>query len=184
VANLRSYGAATWSGRAYGQKVHSLRRLADLGRRADPPVTVALRADAGDAADVAALVAHGWRVVDADRSAGTPERYRRFVRSSFAEIGVAKAGYVTSGSGWFSDRTAVYLASGRPAIVQDTALAGSVPLGAGLLAFSTVDGAVDAIAEVAAHYPKHRRAARALAEEHLDARRVLARVLDGAEGAA
>src|SRR5439155_2632938 len=118
VANLRSYGSPVWRGRRHGQKVHSLRAFAGLPARATRPLAIALRAHRDDATDVARLRAHGWRTLDADWHAGTVGRYEHFVRRSFAEIGIAKEGYVVSRCGWCSDRTAVYLASGRPAIVQ------------------------------------------------------------------
>ena len=94
-----------------------------------------------------------------------------------AELGIAKAGYVASRCGWFSDRSACYLASGRPVIAQDTGWTPFLPAGEGLLAFSTEKEALDAITRVRADYPRHTRAARSVAEECFDSDRVLAKLL-------
>jgi glycosyltransferase involved in cell wall biosynthesis len=104
------------------------------------------------------------------------------VRGSRGEVGIAKEGYVKSRSGWFSDRSACYLASGRPVVAQETGFSGYLPVGEGLFAFSSVDEAVAAIAEVRGDYGRHARAARALAEERLDSGAVLERLLDGVGG--
>lgn len=177
IANWRSYGSIDHDGRHFGQKAHSFRRLAGLPTATSVPVTVALAIADGDALDRCRLEAAGWDLVDPVVAVGDPDRYRRFVRSSWAELGVAKSGYVEGATGWVSDRTACYLAAGRPAIVQDTGLGAALPTGGGLVTFDDVDGAVAAIDAVAARYDDHRRAARRIAEEHLDARSVLASLL-------
>ena len=110
--------------------------------------------------------------------ASTPDRYLRFVQGSWAEFGLAKAGYVVAGSGWFSDRSACYLASGRPVIAQDTGFGRRLPTGSGLFAFSTAEDVVAAFAELERDYDRHRVAARALAVEYLDSDRVLASLLE------
>ncbi len=110
--------------------------------------------------------------------AGDPDSYRRFVRRSWAELGVAESGYVTGWTGWLSDRTACYLASGRPAIVQDTGLSGVVPVGSGLLTFEGIEDAAAAIDAVAADYERHRLDARRIAEAHFDSRLVLSQLLE------
>jgi hypothetical protein len=183
VANWRSYGSIHHAGVHYGQKAHSVRELIELPRllpevRVEPAIGI----DAAEAADLAALRTHGWLVVDPTRVAGSPDAYRAFVGSSLAELGIAKAGYVRSACGWFSDRSACYLASGRPVIAQDTGWSSHLPVGEGLLAFSDVAGAASAANDVLGGYDRHRKAARAIAEELLDARRVLARLLDIAGG--
>jgi hypothetical protein len=108
----------------------------------------------------------------------TPEKYACFVRASKAELCVAKSGYVSSNSGWFSDRSVCYLASGRPVIAQDTGCGGSVPAGAGLLLFDSAVEAATAVESVESDWAGHRLAARELAEEYFSARRVLPRLLD------
>ena len=106
--------------------------------------------------------------------------YRAFIQGSRAEFGVAKHAYVSYCSGWFSDRTECYLASGRPALVQDTGWTAHVPAGEGLLAFSTIDDATAGIDCINADYDRHARRAREIADAHFDAAVVLPRLLDTA----
>jgi hypothetical protein len=165
VGNWRSYGSIEHDGVRYGQKAHSLRRFLGLPDLTGERFALALRIDPGETRDLDALREHGWELLDPDQVAGTPERYAEFVRGSWAELGIAKEGYVTSRSGWFSDRSACYLASGRPVVAQDTGFGEHLPAGAGLLAFGTLEQAAGAIAELRRDYPRHARAARAIAEE-------------------
>jgi hypothetical protein len=116
--------------------------------------------------------------VDPLLEAGTPSRYRDFVQRSRAEISIAKSGYVISRCGWFSDRSACYLASGRPVVAQDTGLGNVLPTGRGLLLFRELDEAVAAIEEVERDYQAHATVARKLAIDHFDARGVLRRLLE------
>jgi hypothetical protein len=178
VGNWRSYGAIEHEGIHYGQRAHSLRELIELPRRADARFELALGIHPQETADVEALSANGWRLLDPLRVAGTPDAYRDFVRGSKAELCVAKSGYVASRGGWFSDRSACYLASGRPVAAQETGFAELLPTGEGLLAFASVDEAAQATTEIDAHPERHRAAARALAGEHLDATKVLGRMLE------
>lgn len=120
----------------------------------------------------------GWRVVNATSCAGDLHSYRDYILSSMAEWSVAKQGYVASRSGWFSCRSACYLAAGRPVVVQDTGFSAIIPNGEGVLAFTTVDEAAAAIREVQADYDRHARAARELATAYFDARLVLQRLID------
>ena len=177
VANWRSYGTLEHEGVRYGQKAHSFRGLIDLPSRTGERVAVALGIHPGDAADAEALRAHGWELLDARAVAGTTASYARFVRGSRAELGIAKEGYVVGRCGWFSDRSACYLASGRPVVAQDTGFGEALPVGAGLFAFSDADGARAALESIRADYGRHARAARAIAEEHLDSDIVLTRLL-------
>jgi hypothetical protein len=128
----------------------------------------------------ARLEAHGWRTIDAIDISRTPDDYRRYIHQSRAEWAVAKRTYVATHSGWFSDRTACYLASGRPALVQDTGWTGHLPSGDGLLAFTTPEEALAGIDRINSAYEHHRRCALAIAREHFDADRVLPRLLDEA----
>ncbi|MGE3509187.1 MAG: glycosyltransferase family 1 protein [Vicinamibacterales bacterium] len=120
---------------------------------------------------------HGWGTVPAMEYSRTPGRYRDFIHHSRAEFGVAKRTYVANRSGWFSDRTECYLASGRPALVQDTGWAAHLPAGEGLLAFSTPDEALAGIDRINSDYARHARRASELAVEHFEAGRVLSRLL-------
>ena len=178
VGHWRSYGSIHHDGVHYGQKVHSLRPLIDLPRRTDASLELALAIHPDEAADLVALEENGWALLDPAEVASTPEDYRRFVQGSRAEFGLAKSGYVVSRSGWFSDRSACYLASGRPVIAQDTGFARRLPTGAGLMRFSTGDDVVAAIEELEADYERHRAAAREVAAEFLDSDRVLGALVE------
>ena len=178
VGNWRGYGSVEWRGRRYGQKAHSLRKLLALPQLTAERLAPALAIHPEEREDLAALRDHGWKLVDPAAVAGTPARYAEFVRGSKGEIGIAKEGYVASRCGWFSDRSACYLASGRPVVAQDTGFSRHLPVGEGLLAFATAEEGAAAIEAVGAGYERHARAARGLAEELFDSAVVLTRLLD------
>jgi hypothetical protein len=178
VGHWRSYGSVHHDGVQYGQKAHSLRPLIELPARVPVPLELALAVHPDEARDLEALRANGWRLLDPAPLTDSPDGYRAFVQGSWAEFGIAKSGYVVSGSGWFSDRSACYLASGRPVIAQDTGFGRRLPVGAGLFAFSGVDDVVAAVEELESDYERHRTAARELAAEHLDSDRVLGSLLE------
>ena len=177
VGHWRSYGSIHHDGVHYGQKAHSLRPLIDLPNLIEPSFELALGIHPDEVEDLAALRDNGWGLLDPAKLTRTPDDYRRFVQGSWAEFGLAKSGYAVSDSGWFSDRSACYLASGRPVIAQDTGFARRLPAGAGLFAFSTADDVVAAVAELERDYERHQRAAREIAIEHLDSDRVLGSLL-------
>jgi hypothetical protein len=175
VMQWRGFRDVTHQGVLYGQKDREFPRFADLPRHTDQPFRLALTgAPPGD------LARHGWEVVPGWVPSRTPWSYRDFIRESRAEFGVAKHGYVRMRSGWFSDRSVCYLASGRPVLVQDTGLDDWLPTGAGVVTFGDVPGALRAVEAINADYAGHRRAARRLAEEFFAAERVLPPLLDAA----
>lgn len=178
VGHWRSYGSIEHGGVHYGQRAHALRELFELPRRSGARFELALGIHPDEAGDLRALREHGWSLLDPQAVAGSPGDYASFVRGSKAELGVAKSGYVNSRSGWFSDRSACYLASGRPVVAQDTGFGEALPVGDGLLPFGSVEEAAAAVAGVEGHYARHARAARELAEQHLDSRKVLPRLLE------
>jgi phosphotransferase family enzyme len=122
----------------------------------------------------------GWTLREAWDVSSTPEQYRAYVHGSRGEFSCAKPAYVTLDTAWVSDRTLCYLASGRPAVVQHTGPSRLLPDADGLFRFRNIDDAVNALAAAEADYERHCRQARALAEEHFDARRVVASVLERA----
>jgi hypothetical protein len=178
VGHWRSYGSITTGGLHLGQRAHSMRKLFELPRRVRRRFTIALAIDTAEISDLDALAREGWALVDPQLAAGTPARYRDFIQHSRAEISIPKSGYVVSRSGWFSDRSACYLASGRPVVAHETGLNGRLPTGQGLLLFRDLDEAVAAFERVESDYEGHRAAARELAVEYLDARRVLGGLLE------
>jgi hypothetical protein len=177
VGHWRSYGSIWHAGVHYGQKAHSLRRLFALPRMTEAPFSLALGIDPNEAADLAQLSVNGWSLVDPATVAWTPDAYAGFVRNSWAELGLAKSGYVAACCGWFSDRSICYLASGRPVVAQDTGFGRDFETGAGVLAFSTLDEAAAAVESVRGDWTRHSRAARALAEDVFDSDRVLTRLV-------
>ena len=178
VGHWRGYGSIQYRHVFYGQKAHSLRRFMELPGRTRGPFQLALSIDPAEVRDIEALGANGWDLIDPATVAGTPSRYRQFIQRSKGEIGVAKSGYVESQCGWFSDRSACYLASGRPVVAQDTGFGRFLPTSEGLFAFNTVEDARAAIEAVSLDYDRHCRRARDIAEEYFSAELVLGRLLN------
>jgi hypothetical protein len=178
VANWRSYGAVVHDGVQYGQRAHSFREFFSLPARTPVPLRPALAIDPAETDDLSALRDHGWLVIDPRAVSASPAAYHNFVRTSRGELSIAKSGYVHSRSGWFSDRSACYLASGRPVVAQDTGFGRRLPTGSGLLSFTTTEEAVHALERVHADYTLHSRAARRIAADELDSAVVLGALLD------
>jgi hypothetical protein len=179
VASWRGpFGPVEHDGRTYGLRVHSFRPLLGVAAGSAVGVELAMDLDDADLADRDLLLGAGFRLVDPRVVAGTPAAYRRYVQTSFGELCVAKSMYVDTRGGWFSDRSACYLASGRPVVAQDTGWTAALPQGQGLLAFHDTASAAAALAEVAGNPARHSRAAREVAEEHLSASVVLPALLD------
>jgi hypothetical protein len=179
IASWRgAYGPVQYGGKTYGLKVHEFRKFFEMPRRSGHPFEIALQIHPADQKDLDALRAHGWRIVDPKQLAGTPDEFRCYVQNSGAEFSVAQGIYVDTNSGWFSDRTVRYLASGRPALVQDTGFSRHIPAGEGLLSFRTMDEAVAGAERILRDYEHHCHAARCLAEGYFDSDRVIRAVLD------
>ena len=181
VASWRgAFGPVEFGNRSYGLKVHEFRKYIDVPERTPQCFEIALDIHPADDADLNALQRHGWSIVDPRRVAGDPQDFRRYVQASSAEFSVAQGIYVDTASGWFSDRTVRYLASGRPVLVQDTAFHRTLPVGTGLVSFRTPGDAVRGAESIAANYDHHARTARRIAEEYFDSDRVLGRFVEEA----
>jgi len=182
VATWRSpLGALSHGDLEFQGKHHNWRRMVSLPRLSRQRFEIALQIHPSDSDDRTALEANGWRLVDPRAVAGDPLAYRSYVQGSAAEFSVAHPVYVDTASGWLSDRTVRYLASGRPALVQDTGVGRRYPVGEGLVPFRTVEQAVAAAAAMAGDYEAHAQAARSLAETYFDSDAVLGRFLEMAE---
>jgi len=177
IGNWRGYGSIEHDGVFYGQKAHSLRAFMDLPPMTSERFMLALAIHPGERRDLDALESNRWVLLDPAKVVYTPEQYRRFVSQSKAEFGIAKSGYVVSRCGWFSDRSACYLASGRPVVAQDTGYSTYLPCGEGLIRFSTHDDVLAAVESLKTDYNRHSRAARLLACEYFESNRVLSRLL-------
>jgi hypothetical protein len=175
IANWHHSGKdVVWNGVSYQwRKDIAFTDYLDLPQRSALPLELALGAIGGD--ERAALAERGWRVIPS-LNVADPADYRDYIAGSLGEFTVTKDQYVRTRSGWFSDRSVCYLAAGRPVVTQDTGAQSWVHAGEGLLLFSTPEEAAAAVAEVAAHPERHRRAALDIAQEYFAAERVLADV--------
>ena len=177
---------ATWSNRNdvvyrgetyYWSKDREFEKVLDLPLRRPGPFELATQVDAPTAAR---LAAHRWRLSGAYDISRNLDAYRAYIAGSRAEFTVAKDQNVRLRSGWFSDRSACYLAAGRPVITQDTGFGNVLPTGKGLFAFSGLDDALAAVDAIESDYEGHRRAAREIAAEYFDAARVVGSLLERA----
>jgi hypothetical protein len=166
-----AFGGATYQ---WSKHVNFLRFL-DLPRHT--PQRLQLAMDPLDAEVAARLRAAGWELTDPRPISADIDAYRDFIYRSRGEFTVAKDIYVRPRSGWFSDRSVCYLAAGKPVVTQDTGFGKFVETGEGLLAYSTMAEAVDALARINGDYARHAAAARRIAAEHFGAERVLGRLL-------
>ncbi len=157
----------------YGGKDVEFNRFLDLPQRTRVPIEVAI----AGAAPLARLRDHGWHVVSAPERSATMESYRSYLREARGEWSVAKNVYVALRTGWFSCRSAVYLALGKPVVVQDSGWRQYYPTGHGLFSFETPEQAAAALEAIDGDYRRHCEAARAIAESELAAEKVLSRLL-------
>jgi hypothetical protein len=177
----------TWS------KHHEFLKFLDLPRRTGQRLELAtnlaprgpIREDGNEAIPALGLVgddyqllqAHGWLLVDGPAFSTDPWRYRDYVQASQGEFTVARDLNVRLRSGWFSERSACYLAAGRPVVTQDTGFGTVLPTGEGLFAFNTMEEILAAFDAIRSDPERHRRAARAIAEEYFRAETVLGKLL-------
>lgn len=168
-------GQLTYNDMEYGSKGMEFDRLLDLPSRVEVPLKIAI---GGKDAPVDRVARAGWQVVDGPRATLRPADYQGFIASSRGEISAAKNVYVALRTGWFSERTTCYLASGRPAVVQDTGFSSRLPTGRGLMAFRNAEEAAVAIEEVEANYRVHAQGARSVAGECFSAEQVLKALIE------
>ena len=181
VMQWDSYPAREWEGRTFGLKSTSFWDVVELPRLVDVPLSIAL----GSPSSPRDLLSQkGWDIVDPIAVSRDPWSYQHFIQVSGGEFSVAKHGYVVSRSGWFSERTANYMATGRPVVVQETGFSDWLPSGMGVLPFTTLEDAVVAIDRLHTDPGAHARAARELAEEYFEAKRVLQQLFDAGFAAA
>ena len=170
-------GRLEYRGVEYHGKAEEFAKIADLPQRFAQPFRVAV---GGTEAPLAALAARGWSAEDGPAATLTPQDYQDYLAASRGEVSVAKNVYVALRTGWFSTRSACYLAASRPVVVQDTGFSNILPTGRGLHAFATADEAGAAIAAVEADYDAEMRDAREVALAYFDARVVLPRLIEDA----
>ena len=175
VMNWQSYPPVEYDGRRFGTKAQTLVDFIDLPRQVPGPFEIAI---GGKGFPTERLVEAGWRLRNGAQVSVDPWAYRDYIRASKGEFAVAKEAYVVTASGWFSERSACYLASGRPVVVQDTAMPAAFGAEGGVLTFADPAAAAAAVAAVNGSYQRHAEAARAAAETHFEARRVLASLIE------
>jgi hypothetical protein len=166
-----------YRGEWYTSKYEEFLRFAGLPKRVDQEFEIALRRHREDDPRVQLLKRNGWCLSEASRITDL-HQYQVYIEQSRAEMGIAKNAYMKSRSGWFSDRAAHFLASGKPVLAQATGFEQHLPTGRGLLAFESMEEAVCGVEEINRDYKLHCQAARAFAEEHLDYRTVLPKMLE------
>jgi hypothetical protein len=178
VMNWTSYKPCEYEGETWGQKDVELERFMDLPRRTTQKFEIACGKGPGEKRPTERLRANGWTIIEPDECLPDPWKYRDYLCASKGEWSIAKEGYVKSRSGWFSCRSACYLALGRPCVLQDTGWSKVYPTGRGLFAFRTMEEAVTGIEAINAGYASHSNAARKLARQMFDARKVLGAMLE------
>jgi len=196
VANWRqSEKDLEWNGETYTwSKHHQFLQFIDLPDRTMQPLELALAVQGSwekgesawvpfhkeDADAIRLLTSCGWRIIDGLSLSKNILSYRDYILGSRGEFTVAKDQYARLRSGWFSDRSACYLAAGRPVVTQDTGFGKFLPTGEGLFAFNTMEEIVAAFEAINADYERHAQAARSVAAEHFSADRVLSKLLQDA----
>jgi len=203
VMNWTSYPPVVHKGVSYGQKDVEFRKFLSLPLEVAPAkleialantvhvnwqtqsggFTEEVKAIVDETPDISPrdlLLRTGWRVVDPHQCCSDLDAYRNYITSSRAEWSVAKNGYVMGRPGWFSCRSCCYLAAGRPVIVQDTGFSSVIPTGKGVLKFTNLEEAAEAIREVEADYKRHAEAARGIAAVYFDSEKVLKSLIERA----
>ena len=176
VMQWNSYPAREYHGLRYGMKSDSFVPYRDMPDTVGHILEVAMPGVLE--APPTLLQGKGWKLRDPREPTREPWAYQRYIRDSKAEFGVAKHGYVVSRSGWFSERSACYLATGRPVVTQETGFSDWLRPAGGVIPFSTPEEAVAGIEEINNRYEFHCQTARAVAEEYFDAHRVLTELLE------
>jgi hypothetical protein len=174
VMQWDSYRSEEHEGVRYGMKADSFGPYLELPARTGETFTIAL---GGPRAIQESLTDHGWTIVDSRLPTSDPWTYQNFIAQSKAEFSVAKHGYVVGQTGWFSERSAAYLASGRPVVVQDTGFTRWMRSDGGVLAFTRLEEAVAQLEALNRSYEQHCAAARRVAHEYFDSDKVLSDLL-------
>ena len=175
VIRWQGFREVTVDGKVFGQRDKQFAQYLDLPSRTKTKFRIALMGT-----EPSTLTSRGWEVRPGEEVSKTTDSYRTFIQDSRAEICIPKHGYVAMRTGWVSDRSICYLASGRPVLMEETGVSDCLATGAGLVTFRSADTAVAMLEEVEAHYPDHARAARSLAASLFSTRTVLPDLLEAA----
>jgi hypothetical protein len=175
VMQWDSYKSREINGKKFGMKSMSFDAYVDLPGKVNDQIELAL---GSVSAPREQLIAQGWSIIDPLPVSLTPAAYQSYIHQSKGEWSVAKHGYVVSNCGWFSERSACYLASGKPVVVQDTGFSDLFETGKGLFGFSNPNEAIHSMETINKDYKWHCRCARIFAEENFRADAVLTGLLD------
>lgn len=170
-----SYPALEYQGQVFGMKSHSFRSYPDFPKKVEIPLELAL--GSGPKLE---LVNEGWRIVDSIGITRDPWTYQAYIQASRGEFAIAKAGYVEGQSGWFSERSAAYLASGRPVVVQDTGFRTWLEADVGVLSFQNAEDAAEKLREISRDYARHAKEARRVADAYFASDYVLGDLIEKA----
>ena len=177
VMNWASYQPKIWEGKSYGQKNLEFTKFQKLPEKTRVPLRLAMGMGVDGQRPAQQLRGLGWDLVEPQEVVPDHQTYRAFLNGSRGEWSIAKHGYVAAKTGWFSCRTACYLAAGKPAVVQETGWSQHIPSDKGVLPFTTIEEAVEALSQVEHDYSAHCKRAREIAEEFFDARKVCGNLL-------
>jgi hypothetical protein len=175
VVRWQGFKEVQFNGVTYGQRDKQFPKYMELPNRTSQKFCMAIMG-----IDPKELTKFGWETAPGEIISKTGNSYREFIQNSRGEFSVPKNGYVQSRSGWFSDRSVCYLASGRPLLMEDTGLADWLPVGNGLVTFTNPDEAIAGVEKINSSYEAHRRAARDIAENYFASERVLPEFLETA----
>ena len=176
VMQWDSYKEKIFANRAFGMKSSSFSEFENLPHLI--PAEHFELAIGSASAPVEKLKNNGWKVISSIVPTETAWSYQDYIMQSKGEWSVAKHGYVVSNSGWFSERSTCYLASGKPVLVQDTGFSDLIETGKGLFSFSSVEHIMNSIEDINGNYVQHCKWAREIAEEYFDGTKVLRSLLE------
>ncbi len=176
VAHWEGYQNAEWSGQWFTGKREQFENVLGLPALLSRPLEVATHVQA-HSVELERFRDARWQLVDATEICSTLSRYESYLRNSSAEFSVAKGGYVISRTGWFSDRSVCYAASGRPLVLEDTGIGDLLPVGHGVHFFKSTDEAAAACERVISDFANQQRAARMLAEQYFSSEVVIPKLL-------
>ncbi len=182
IANWSTSGLKdiTWRGEKYlWSKSREFIRFVNAPKVAGEPFELAT--DIKDEKTRKRFSKAGWRFRSPHDLSVKYWDYHQYIRRSKAEFTVAKDQYVRLNTGWFSDRSACYLAAGRPVITQETGFTKLYGDCGGLFGFRKLSEIAEAVREINSDYRQHSQAARAIAKEIFEAEKVIASLLDRAE---
>ena len=175
VTHWYGYAAVEWEGREYGNKAPEFEKLKHWPERTG--IRPCVVTDLGPGEERQDYERSGWDFLEPGPICSDWREYRAFLAASRGEFSPAKSGYVVGRTGWFSDRSALYLSLGRPVLLQETGWSRWLPEGSGLVAFQTPEEAAEKAGEIEGHYTVHQKAAVQIAREYLDATRSIPKAL-------